>query len=60
VRHVSLDFSREPQRRSRRIVRRAYATNYRIYIGPALGCAGYAAVLWFAVVVGLVRCTGGG
>jgi hypothetical protein len=44
----------------RRIVRRRYATNYRHYIAPALGCAGYVFVIWYAVVVGLIWWTGGG
>jgi hypothetical protein len=43
----------------RRIVRRRYATNYRHYIAPALGCAGYVFVLWYALTVLLIFATGG-
>jgi hypothetical protein len=38
---------------NRRIVRRRYATHYRHYFAPALGCAGYATLLWIVTVLAL-------
>jgi hypothetical protein len=48
-----------------RVVRRTGpARNWRAFaamlVAPALGCAGYVAVIWFALCVGLIGCTGGG